>query len=126
MMPRIARVLFALGLCAVVWLSLVPTEWPERFPFDLWDKLQHFGAYAALALCAARGFRPARPAVTIGAGLVALGLGLELAQIFLPERSFSLYDLLANALGVGLGLAVASVTARARRARGGAVGARRP
>ena len=67
------------------------------------DKLAHVAAYAVLALTGGVAFRGARRLLILGAGLLLLGLGLEIAQAFIPGRSASGYDMLANMLGIAVG-----------------------
>ena len=67
------------------------------------DKLAHVAAYAILALTGGVAFRGARPLLSLGAGLLLLGLSLEIAQAFIPGRSASGYDMLANTIGIALG-----------------------
>ncbi|WP_115864039.1 VanZ family protein [Halorussus litoreus] len=72
------------------------------------DKWLHATAYAGLAVTLANAFAPrARTArVVIFAVLLSVGygVGVEFAQAPLAERSFSLADMAANAVGAGLGV----------------------
>ena len=88
----------------VVTLSLIPGDTVPPLPVMGGDKLEHCAAYAALAATAVQLFT--RNAVLrAGAGLVALGIGLELGQyLFTSSRQMDVFDALANALGVAAGL----------------------
>ena len=70
------------------------------------DKLEHLLGYALLAAWAVQIFAPRRALMAAGAGLVALGIAIELAQDALTTtRMMDAGDVLANTLGVLLGLA---------------------
>lgn len=95
------------GLTAlVIWLSVkVPGEGPG---IPIWDKLQHFLAYAVLGVTGALGFPGKKPAFVLALGLVLLGAALEVAQFYVPPRDMSLGDGIADLLGVIFGIGVAS------------------
>ena len=75
---------------------------------DLNDKLGHFLIYALFAGIAAR-LVEQRHFVFLGLALVGYGLAMELLQMFLPWRSHSLADALANSLGIVAALALLAV-----------------
>lgn len=96
--------LFAAACAAVAWASLVPAA--ELPPVGISDKIEHFVAYAGLALLGAW----ALPATLlwVAAGLAVFGVGVEILQATMElGRQGDLLDALANTLGVvtGLGLA---------------------
>jgi VanZ family protein len=92
------------GVIAVVLCSLVPAFLLPEVPQG-GDKLEHFGAYALLAAAAVQLFTPRHALLRAGVGLVALGIGLEIAQgLFTTTRQMDVYDALANTLGVSAGL----------------------
>ncbi len=100
----IARVLFPVGVVAVGLLSLIP---PYAVPVvNLWDKLAHFLAYAMLALCGGFAFSAHRTEIALGALLIGCGCILEIAQIYIPGRSGSIADAIANGLGVVAGMVI--------------------
>ena len=104
---NVARTLFFVGVIAVAWLSLAPQDAvPE---IDLWDKLQHFVAYAVLAFCGGFAFSPGRSELAVSILLVAYGCILELAQVYIPGRSGTIEDALADGLGVMIGMAIVRV-----------------
>lgn len=95
--------LWWLALLVVIVLSLVPP--PAVAMPRHGDKVQHLFAYAALAAAAVQVWRPGRPLLLAGVGLVLMGVLLEFAQGALTAtRQADPLDALANALGVGLGL----------------------
>ncbi|VFQ42486.1 VanZ family protein [Desulfoluna butyratoxydans] len=103
---RTTRILLGLSLAAITVLSLVPVR--GSLAVDIWDKAQHAGAYVYLTLltCTASPLR--RLTWRHVALLMVYGLGIEVAQAFLPWRSFSLLDMVANASGIALGWAFAA------------------
>ena len=95
--------LFWPAVAVVVWGELFATasETPH-----VWDKLLHFTAYfglSGLALVALVG--RTRRTLLAALGLVLLGGALEVVQGMIG-RDMSLYDELANAIGVLAGLGV--------------------
>ena len=101
--PRLWLGLWWLAVLAVVVLSLVPPPAMELPRHG--DKVEHLLAYAALAAAAVQVWRPGRPLLLAGLGLVLMGVLLEFAQGALTAtRQADPFDALANTLGVGLGL----------------------
>ena len=101
MVRKLAISAFFIGLVAVIALSLLPQETlPET---DTWDKLNHALAYGVLAVLGGIGFKGWRSLLMVGLGLVVLGAGLELAQSVTPDRYGSIYDAVANLVGVAIG-----------------------
>jgi VanZ family protein len=94
---------------AVVWLSLTPS--PPQADFSYSDKLGHFAAYGLLMFWFARLYR--KP-MAYAAGFIAMGIGLEVAQGALGYRTYEVFDMLANTIGVLLGWMAAIVARRAR------------
>ena len=101
MVRKLAKIAFFIGLVAVIALSLLPQETlPET---DTWDKLNHALAYGVLAVAGGIGFKGWRSLLVVGLGLVVLGAGLELAQSVTPDRDGSIFDAVANLVGVAIG-----------------------
>ncbi len=106
MVRKLAKITFFIGLMAVIALSLLPHESLPKT--GMWDKLNHAVAFGVLAVMGGRGFKGWRSLLMVGVGLVALGAGLELAQSVIPDRTGSVYDGLANFVGVAIGSAAAA------------------
>lgn len=92
----------------IVWLSITPS--PPKIDIDEGDKLGHLLAYGTLMfwfcqLYAGRGARAAH-----AAGFALMGVALEFVQDALGYRSYDVYDMLANTVGVALGWAAALPT----------------
>jgi len=106
--PGLWLALWALMIATVIAGSLLPARELPPVPFDGFDKFQHLFGYAVLSAYASMLFARMRAQALAAAGLVALGIGLELAQAALTSsRQADPADALVNALGVVAGLAVA-------------------
>ena len=88
----------------IVWLSLTPA--PPRIDIEQGDKIGHFVAYGSLMLWFCLLY--ARRAYRIGYGLlwIGMGVGLEFIQGQLGYRTYEVYDMYANSLGVLIGWAL--------------------
>lgn len=111
--PRVWQVVLALLVCVVSKLALTPSDYPH---VSLgWDKLNHFAAFASLALAAWLGFRTARQHQWISLlCLLIYGGAIEIVQLYVPGRSSEWFDLLADAIGISLGGLIASALVRQR------------
>lgn len=105
------RTLWLAAGCAlaalIVWLSVTPS--PPEIEVTEGDKLGHVLAYAALMFwfCQLHAARRVRFAYAIA--FIALGIGLEFVQRALGYRTFEVWDMVADAIGVGAGLWVATL-----------------
>lgn len=98
--------LWCIAIAATVVLSLMPVPDLGRLPTG-GDKLEHFVTYALLAAGAVQLYPRWRSLLSVGIGLVVMGIGLEYAQGALTTyRMMDRADAFANTLGViaGLGL----------------------
>jgi VanZ family protein len=92
-------------VATVVWLSLAPgVPGPDLYGID---KLEHCFAYLMLMLWFAQ-VTERRHWLGTALTLALLGLLLEIGQLLVPERFFSVWDLGANWLGVVFGWLLAS------------------
>ena len=104
--PRLWAALWGVAVAGVVVVCLVPPP-PLALPPGS-DKIEHFLAYFVLAGSAVQVYRRGRPLLVAGAGLVAVGLLVELLQGALTAtRMADPADALANSVGVVTGLALA-------------------
>lgn len=102
-MHRFRRLWLFLGfvmIAAVVVLSLIPVE--VEMGGDS-DKLAHFFAYGSLALWFGMIFAGRGRQLGIAVAFTALGVALEFVQGWTGYRTFSVGDMIANALGAALG-----------------------
>lgn len=105
--PRIWLGAWIGALLATVVASLLPVFLLPVVPPG-GDKVEHLGGYALLAAAAVQLFAARRTLWRAAIGLVALGVGLEIAQgLFTTTRQMDVFDALANTAGVGLGMATA-------------------
>lgn len=96
----------------VLWVAiiLVGTSWPslKLGPDDLaLDKIAHFSAYAVLAALCVRATRSPRrlaTAASVVLGVSLLGAVDEWHQSFIPGRSMSLADWMADTAGACVGV----------------------
>ena len=97
-------------VAGVLILSLLPARLMPALGPGL---LEHLVAYLAFATAAALGYGRRlgySPLLAVAVGLAAL---FEVAQLLLPQRTFSLWDFLAGAVGAALGVSIAHVIRRA-------------
>lgn len=101
-MPRLMQAAF----WGAIAFTFICAELPaESLPqLELWDKLQHFGAFFVLASLGAFAY-PDRPFRTVGAGLAAFGVLIELVQA-LPfvHRDAEVLDVVADVIGITVAL----------------------
>ena len=97
---------------AIVWLSLTPS--PPEVDIAHGDKLGHFAAYGWLMFWFSQLYPERGARVAYALGFVAMGVGLEFAQGELGYRTYEVFDMYANALGVLLGWAAALLLPRIR------------
>ena len=92
-----------ISILLVSYYSLTPSL---EFPVDFWnaDKVYHFLSYGWLAILPIFGYAKKQRALIASVSMIFLGIGLEIGQIFVPGRTFSFLDILANSLGVFIGI----------------------
>lgn len=96
MVIRIYRVAFVSGVICLGILSLLPRD---AMPVTgISDKIEHFLAYGLLGLIGFRAYL--KDAWHVAIGLIFYGLLLEILQSMIPGRDPSLFDAIANTLGV--------------------------
>ena len=95
-------------------MALTPT--PGAVQQAVNDKLGHTLAFALLALLVHASWPDRKFDWRLGLPLVGYGLAIECFQHFIPNRVFSLLDLLADATGILLYLAVLTLLSSRPRA----------
>ena len=107
--PALWLAAWAVMIAAVAAGSLLPAGELPPVPFNGFDKVQHLLGYFVLSAYAVMLFARLRTQALCAAGLVALGIGLEVAQAALTvSREADPADALFNAMGVLAGLAIAA------------------
>ncbi|MEA9580842.1 VanZ family protein [Xanthomonas nasturtii] len=105
--PRLWVGLWIAAIVVVIAVCLGPPPEIPELP-DNSDKAEHFLTFALLCWGAVQLFATRRAQVVAAIGLVALGIGIEIAQGALTtNRSADPYDALADTLGIVAGLCLA-------------------
>ena len=102
------RLFLAIGwamIAVILWLSLTPQ--PPQVDFEHSDKVGHFLAYGGLMYWFCQIYRTSRARLACAAAFIAMGIAIEFVQRWTGYRSFEVYDMVADAIGVLLGWAVA-------------------
>ena len=94
------------ALCTLVVVGLSLSSHGVVPGYHHMDKVAHFSAYFSLAILPTFLSNNTKHIILVIGALTLLGIGLEGLQSLLPHRSSSLYDLLANLLGVSFGSAI--------------------
>lgn len=109
--PAIWAVGWCVGVAAILTLSLGgPPPAPDVPSVDKW---MHLAAYLVVSVAAVQIFRRGTPLCVVALGLVAMGMGIEVAQgTLLADRTMDWRDALANTLGVVVGVAACELPGR--------------
>lgn len=92
---------------AIVWLSLTPA--PPTVDFSHSDKLGHLLGYGLLMFWFCQLYQGRKTRIAYALGFIAMGMALEYLQSRLGYRTYEIFDIGANSLGVLLGWVVALV-----------------
>jgi len=97
--------LSALWIISIAGVILGSLEPRMELPVGFWnaDKLLHCVAYLWLALLSTLIYEGPQKRFLSSIALVFLGISLEIGQMYVPGRMFSLADIGANTTGVFLG-----------------------
>ena len=100
------RALLLALLLIISWLALSPA--PPKVGDTGWDKANHLLAFATLAFVSVWALWP-RPRLWgwLVLALLAYGVGIEVAQSFVPPREADWQDVVADGVGIALGLLAA-------------------
>lgn len=97
------RIALAVSIAAIIYLATTSQNFPAAASFS--DKFNHLIAFMELTILARLSWPRVRMLTSAGL-LLGFGLLIELLQAPLPYRQFSIFDLLADGIGIALGLAV--------------------
>ncbi|HSC75575.1 MAG TPA: VanZ family protein [Pseudomonadales bacterium] len=89
---------FWLAWCISTILMLLPAQ--DLPAVDIWDKAEHTGTFFTLMLLAALGYYEKHSLQRLALLLIAYGIAIECIQFFIPSRSFSVLDMVADSIGV--------------------------
>ena len=92
------RVLLCISLVVITYLAITALEF--TVVSSVYDKLNHFVAFLVLALLVDFSFPNFRFNTDKIFSLIAYSFSLEIIQYFLPHRTFSLFDIAADILGL--------------------------
>ena len=92
------KILSWLWLLTIAYLSLTP-QIQSPISFDQIDKVLHLGSYGLATLLVLISY-PFANKLRIIFSLFAYSLSMELGQLFVENRFFEFYDLLANLTGI--------------------------
>jgi VanZ family protein len=95
---------------AIVWLSLTPS--PPEVDIAHGDKLGHLLAYGLLMFWFSQLYLERKARIAYAVGFIAMGVGLEFLQGQLGYRTYEVFDMYANTLGVALGGALGWISPR--------------
>lgn len=106
------RVAGALGILAILLLSLMPGDLQAPLRSGLPGEVEHLTAYAAVACCLRGGFTGRGSSIWIIAGLASLAGLLELLQGLVAGRGPAISDAVAGAAGAWAGAYAGAVLRR--------------
>ena len=104
---RAKRTMFALWCLAWLVVLVASLRPQQEMPFGLWDKLIHFACFAAMTAAVATFCHETRGLLRWFVFTIVMGGLVEVAQYFVPMRSTSFDDFLADAAGATCGLLLA-------------------
>lgn len=106
---------FIYGAC-IATLSLLPSD--DAITFNIWDKAQHFAAYAVFMTLAFPIGKSRKAHLCTAFGILLFSIFIEYAQQFSPGRDTSIEDAIANSLGVISGYVFSGWLAKIYQGRG--------
>jgi len=89
---------FWLVWCASTVLMLLPAQ--DLPKVNIWDKAEHAGTFFALMALATLGYYQKYSLQRLALLLITYGIAIECIQFFIPSRSFSVLDMVADTTGV--------------------------
>lgn len=92
------RTAFWLVWATTTTLMVLPAE--DLPVVDIWDKAEHAGTFFALMMLAWLGYRHGVAPTTLALWLTGYGIAMECFQFFIPSRSFSVLDMVADTTGI--------------------------
>ncbi len=90
---------WVLWILSTVLMLLPASELPA---VNIWDKAEHAMTFAALMALAWPAYHHRFTAQKLALYLVCYGIAIECIQHFIPSRSFSVLDMVADSIGVAV------------------------
>jgi len=106
------RTCFVILFVAAAYFSLTPVYYPVMHLFR--DKINHFVGYFLLYATLDLGFATSEKLFRKFLLVLGYSVLLEILQHFTPTRQFSLFDILANFLGITLYLVMLPAVAKTK------------
>ena len=100
-LSKISTAFFFVFLIAIEYLAL--TSLQIKLIENSWDKANHFFAFSSLYATLHFGFSRLNLGAKV-AILLAYGIQIEIMQSFVPNRYFSLLDIVADGIGIVFGI----------------------
>jgi VanZ family protein len=95
---KIFRAAFCASLIAITFLAVIPQDYPTVAGIN--DKISHILAFYVLGLLADFSFPETKLNLAKILPLFFYGVSIEWLQYYIPYREFSLFDILADAVGI--------------------------
>ncbi len=114
----ILLLVFAVDWLLLTYLALRPAT--DSIGIHHFDKVMHFIAYAQLTVFAfivTAGKHSLRHFYSFCAAIVIYGIAIEIIQLFIEGRDGSVYDFIANSIGVIIGYALVKLYLARRHPR---------
>lgn len=92
------QIAFWCAWCVATLVMLLPTS--SLPSVNIWDKAEHAMTFASLMLLAWPAYQHRFSTAILAALLIGYGVVTECLQHFIPSRSFSVLDMLADSFGV--------------------------
>jgi VanZ family protein len=101
-MPKAYIIVFRASLCLsliiITILAVIPLDYPEVAGIN--DKFSHIAAFYVLSLLADYSFPETKINPAKIMPLLFYGVSIEWIQYYIPYREFSVFDILADAVGI--------------------------
>ncbi len=95
---KVYQALLATSILSITYLATAPLDYPTVG--TAYDKLNHLFAFFVLGLLADFSFPESNFGYVKIAPLFGYGIFIEVIQLFLPDRMFSLFDIAADSAGL--------------------------
>lgn len=100
------KIVFWILAIVVLVLSSMPGSVSHNYSILHLDKLAHFGTFFVLSILLLFAYKFSKPFFTTALVMALFGLAIEILQLYVPRRVFSMNDITADLLGIMLALIV--------------------